>query len=62
MQERQAAHRALLCALGNPGGVVLQELAIPDLELGHLLRARDDKVLQPDRAAGARCLSVDDIS
>ena len=41
------AYRALLCCLADSRGIVSKELAIPNLELGNLLIARDHKVFQP---------------
>jgi hypothetical protein len=53
-----ATHSAILCRLTDAGIKVGQELLVPDLELGHLLRARDDEVLQLNHSARASNLSA----
>jgi len=56
MRRADRAYSALLCCLAHARGVVSQELAVPDLELRHLLIPRNDKVLAPHSATGSRHL------
>lgn len=54
--QKERPHCALLSCLADTGGGVGKELAIPDLELGHLLRTGYDKVLHAHDPTCARHL------